>query len=299
MLTKTNITGAKELSPKLEITDELYRSIIHTTPIGYFLSDSESNILDVNDAYCKMIGYSREELLSMTVYDFDIEYNKLQGKDKRTIQSFINSRGNSFEVQHRCKDGQIIDVMVSLKYIDIQSGYYFCFNKDVTEFKKLESEIKKYQENLEELVDDRSKKLTMEIKQRKQAELELQKQLKQRVDFSRALVHELKTPLTSLIPCSEALKSFFNIKQEPQYSYARNIYISANRLSRRVDELLDLAKGEAGTQKLNRRIIDPLKIINETAASINLSSISKDHKIIVEVPRKLSKKKQIETGCLK
>jgi CheY-like chemotaxis protein/anti-sigma regulatory factor (Ser/Thr protein kinase) len=76
------------------------------------------------------------------------------------------------------------------------------------------------------------------------------------------LVHELKTPLTPLIVSSDFLVA--SLHEEPSLSFARNIQLGAANLSKRILELLDMARGEVGVLKLRRKKVAPVALIRNT-----------------------------------
>ena len=90
---------------------------------------------------------------------------------------------------------------------------------------------------------------------------ELEAEIKRRTEFTRSLVHELKTPLTPVLASSELLVE--ELKEEPLQSLAKNINSGAMNLNRRIDELLDLARGEVGLLKLNPQQVDTTKLFQE------------------------------------
>ncbi len=90
----------------------------------------------------------------------------------------------------------------------------------------------------------------------------LEAEIKKRVEFTRALVHELKTPVTPVMASSELLLQ--KLKDEPLYGLAQNINQGANNLNRRIDELLDLARGEVGMLRLNPEPMDPRQLLQRT-----------------------------------
>lgn len=55
---------------KLHASEEKYRRIIETTSEGFFMLDDQMRIIDVNDAYCRLLGYSREDMIGRRPYDF-------------------------------------------------------------------------------------------------------------------------------------------------------------------------------------------------------------------------------------
>jgi PAS domain S-box-containing protein len=264
----------KKKKVSYNIKDQWYKYIIQNATEGFFITDMQSNILDVNDAFCNMSGYSREELLTMGLYDLDARIlnlpdGKKQIEKELQFLKFIDPEPNHFtEVQHRRKDGRVVDISVSMQYIDIMGGIIFHFNRDITESKRIDNEIRMYQTQLEWLVKERTSKLELEIEQRKQTEIELKKlyqsehelgqqiqqQMEQRLWYSRALAHELKTPLTPLLATIDLMVSA-NLK-EPIASYARNIESGAKDLNQKINDLLDIAKSEVESLTLNYSKVD-------------------------------------------
>ncbi len=104
----------------------------------------------------------------------------------------------------------------------------------------------------------------------------LQDEMRVRVDFTRKLIHELKTPLTSLIATSQLL--YDETTGEKYGKLAKYIWDSAENLNRRIDELHDVIRGEIGTLKLNIQrvnISELLKsVIDETSALAQQSDVS-------------------------
>jgi len=102
----------------------------------------------------------------------------------------------------------------------------------------------------------------------KQLRRKLETEIKKRIEFTRALVHEIKTPLTPVLASSDLLLQ--NTKDKILHGLAQNIYQGATNLDSRIDELLDLAKGEIGMLRLSLEPIDPRhllqKIYNEAAS---------------------------------
>ena len=120
---------------------DLHEAVIKNALDGFFILDLKGNILEVNDAACQIDGYSREELLSMKVYDLAIM--KMTSKDYiEYTKEHVETRGASFETQHRRKDGRIIDLTVSSRYLDVGEGIFFSFFRDITEQKRMIQKLK-------------------------------------------------------------------------------------------------------------------------------------------------------------
>jgi len=120
---------------------EEYRTILRTTMDGFWIADIQGRFLDVNDAYCHLIGYSRDELLTMKISD--VEAVEKPKETAQRIQRIMETGGDRFETRHRCKDGGIIDIEVSANYAKIGGGRIFVFLRNITERKRIEEEREK------------------------------------------------------------------------------------------------------------------------------------------------------------
>jgi len=114
---------------------------------------------------------------------------------------------------------------------------------------------------------------------------ELQIEVQRRVEFTRALVHELKTPLTPIMSSSDLLVS--GLTEEPWLSVAQNIQRGAVNLNKRIGELLDLARGEIGMLKLNPRRVDILKLLQHVGSEMSVVASSNGQTLKVELPESL------------
>jgi PAS domain S-box-containing protein len=114
--------------------------ILDMMQYSFLLTDAELNVVDVNPAFCKTIGYTREEVLKMKVTDFDVKFNVNEIKQnlKKTIESGIIQ----FETKNKKKNGVIIDVEVILAEMEIDGQFYFAsFGRDISESKRAEEQI--------------------------------------------------------------------------------------------------------------------------------------------------------------
>ena len=113
---------------------------------GFWVIDREGNLIEVNDAYCAMIGFSRDELLQSHVADLDI--NERREDVHRHIESIRNVGAHRFEARHRCKDGTTIDLEVSATFLEEDGGRVFTFFRDITARKEAERQRDRLEEQL-------------------------------------------------------------------------------------------------------------------------------------------------------
>lgn len=125
------------------------QSILITAMDGYWVTDNRGNFIEVNDAYCKMSGYSKKQLLTMSIAD--VEYIESSKDILERLESVKKKKGVRFESKHKCKDGSIIDVEVSVQYYKSDEEQFVCFIKEITEQKHAEH-VKKVLYNISNAV---------------------------------------------------------------------------------------------------------------------------------------------------
>ena len=128
---------AHEISQR-KLAQELNRSILSTTPDGFWITDRTGNILDVNQAYCQLTGFTPAELIGRKVAD--IEDASSSEEIARHLQNVIKLGQGRYETRHTCKDGRIIDLDVAVSFYPEAGGRFFAFLRDNTERKKLNEE---------------------------------------------------------------------------------------------------------------------------------------------------------------
>jgi PAS domain S-box-containing protein len=129
-----------------------YKTILQTTVDGFWLTDVQGRFLDVNDAYCRLVGYNRDELLKMSIPD--VEAIEKPEEIAARIAKVRKVGGDRFETHHRRKDGTIVDVEVSVNYIELAGGRMCVFVRDITDRKRMGEALKESEEKYRSLVND-------------------------------------------------------------------------------------------------------------------------------------------------
>lgn len=120
-------------------SEEKHRIILATAIDGFYVVDLDTRLLEVNDSYCKMVGYTREELLKMSIPD--IEAIETPEESARHVKNVVEQGYAFFETQHQRKDGKLIDVEISAHYIDVEGGQIVVFVRNITDRKKAEQSL--------------------------------------------------------------------------------------------------------------------------------------------------------------
>ena len=118
---------------------------------GIHVTDINGNVLEANDAFCRMLGYTREEVLQLNVRDWDAQFSndELRARIKASIGS-----SDMFDTVHRRKDGSLLDVEICVNGVVIDDQVYlFASSRDITERKKLQAVQQRYQQVIEAAMD--------------------------------------------------------------------------------------------------------------------------------------------------
>jgi PAS domain S-box-containing protein/putative nucleotidyltransferase with HDIG domain len=96
-------------------------------------------LVEVNEAYCRMSGYSESELLAMRISDLKVEETAV-AIAARMREIKVHGEGR-FESRHRRKDGSFFDIEVSVRYQASEGGRFVSFLRDITEQRQIEQEL--------------------------------------------------------------------------------------------------------------------------------------------------------------
>ena len=136
-----------ELEEILKERNEGYGMVLRTAMDGYWMIGMQGRLLEVNDASCRLLGYSRDELLAKSVSDIDAEASPEEVSAR--IQAIMRTGSGRFEARHRRKDGAVLDVEVSANYLPLHGGRIVTFARDVTERKRMEDALKDSKRSVE------------------------------------------------------------------------------------------------------------------------------------------------------
>ena len=134
--THSDITERRQARAVLNASEARSHTIIQTALSGFWLTDLLGHLLQVNDAYCRMSGYSEKELLRKTIAE--LEANESNSETEAHMQTIMRQGSDRFETRHRRKDGSLFDVEANVQYQAVEGGRMVCFVTDITERKQIE-----------------------------------------------------------------------------------------------------------------------------------------------------------------
>ena len=179
-----------ELNERQQTQQTLAKELLRTQTLfdtsfdGIVIMDKEGNVLDANPRFAEMLGYTPEEILRLTVADWEAQLisEELQQLIK---EAMINNQG-ILETQHQRKDGSIYDVEISYNVVEWEGEILrFCVCRDISLRKQAEEALKRSRDELEEQVQERTQEL-----------LEINNRLQQREREFRTLVENTPDIIT-------------------------------------------------------------------------------------------------------
>lgn len=214
---------------ELKVNEKRFRTIIEKATDAMYLSDFDGNIIDVNENSCRISGYTREELLKLNLSDMDVLYGDLD-KIRELFQQIVSGENYLFETMLRNKDGSSLPVEISASVISLDDKLFIIgFARNLTERKRVEEEIKKLNEELEQRVIQRTAQL-----EAANAELEA---------FSYSVSHDLRAPLRSIDGFSNILLEEYSTTLDEEGNRLLKVIISnANRMGGLIDDLLAFSR---------------------------------------------------------
>jgi PAS domain S-box-containing protein len=238
------IDGRRRAEDTLRQSEERYRSVVDTSPDGIVLSDLQPSFLMCNQQALVLFGYERpDEVLGRSVFEFIAPEE--HARAIATIQQILD-QGSVKEIEYTLmkKDGTRFSAEVSASAIRDASGQpaaLMAIVRDITERKRAE-------DNARRLLHEQAERARLEESTHALAEANRAKS-----EFLAAMSHELRTPLNSIIGFSELLMDETGNELLPteRRRFASNIHGSGQHLLRLVNDILDLAKVEAGRMELH------------------------------------------------
>jgi len=146
-----DITESKKAEAELRLTQF---SVEHAAD-GVFWMDAQGRIIRVNEAACRSLGRSREELLSLSIPDIDPDFPK---EAWEAFWEKIKLCGAmAFETQHRTKEGWVFPVAITANYFEFNGKEYaLAFVRDITKAKRAEEVVRRSETKFRTLFDSTS-----------------------------------------------------------------------------------------------------------------------------------------------
>lgn len=253
-----DITERKLAEEELRASEELFRAFFDNAAVGTSLLEPDGRFLLVNDLYCQIAGYRREELLKMTPDDL------FHPDDRQRYQELLAPFRQGLMSLHRMeqrrirKDGRVIWVQVDVSLIRDSEGRPFRVAgmiQDITARKETEAALAAARQNAEQA----------------KAAAEAANQAKSQ--FLAHMSHELRTPMNSILGMTDL--ALQETRSPAVRDYLQTVKDSADTLLILINEVLDLSRIEAGALLLESTSFRVRSLLDDTLKALALRAFEK------------------------
>jgi PAS domain S-box-containing protein len=136
-----DITERRRAEEALRESEERFRTLVEQAADAFFIHDGKGNFLDVNRRACEGLGYSREELLQLSVKDVDTTYVSRWAEE--LWERMSPDLPVTIQGCHRRRDGSTFPVEVRVSLVEtVANRFFFALARDVTERIRAEETLK-------------------------------------------------------------------------------------------------------------------------------------------------------------
>ncbi len=258
----SDVTGRKKADDALNESEARFRLLFNVgkdfIAVHSIGKDGRvTNFVQVNDAFCKGLGYTREEMLKLSPRDIDApeRLDQLPG----IIEKLLKEKHVLFETEHMAKDGRRIPVEISAVLFQTEDGQFaLSVARDITERRALESERTK-------LTNAKSK-------------------------FTSTVSHELRSPLATIKEATNlVLEGMVGPVTPEQKDILGTAKENVDRLGRLINNVLVYQKMEAGKMGYDLQENDLNELIREAHRSAALFAGNRNADLVMELGKDLPK----------
>ena len=253
-------------------TKEL-QSLIYTTNTPIFGIDTEGNINEWNKAAEELTHYIKDEVYGRNLVEVYItEEHKDSVKD--VLQDALQGKETSnYEFPLYSKEGSRRIILLNAtprRDIDGNITGVIGIGQDITQIDISRKQLAQERKSLQIKVEERTKELEKSLVRIKDSNLQLENINRHKSEFISSMSHELRTPLNGIIGIADLLhEQLFGELNTKQLSYTEQIVKSADHLLSLINDILDMAKIDAGSMDLTTERIDIKEWIRNTVGIMN------------------------------
>ncbi len=233
----------EERTRQLALESGKHRTLLQTASDGIHVMDERGDLIEFNEAFARMLGYTPEEVSRLNIADWDVAIPK---ERLLAVLGDLIQSPTTFETRHRRKDGSTFDVEINATGLRLEGRpYLYASARDISERKRLEE----------------ASRLLVEQLQRTNAELE---------QFAFVASHDLRAPLRAIESLSEWIEEDLAGKLSTEsVEHLRLLRGRVRRMNALLNDLLQYARaGRAGTELSE---VDTNVLVAEIADSLALS----------------------------
>ncbi|MEN8223120.1 MAG: PAS domain S-box protein [Acidobacteriota bacterium] len=259
----------------LKVSEARFRTLFENSPDAIFVEDLSGNVLDVNKAATNLHGMKKNEMIGMNV--IDLVPPQVKHKVRMEFPAQANSGADRIESFSWKADGSVIPVEISISRIEYLDEPALLLNvRDISDRVNADRKLKEYQENLEKIIQERTKELNekntllkKEISDREKMETKLLQAQKMEAigQLAGGVAHDFNNILTIIKGYSEIVLKKIN-RDNTLYKNVEQIKLASDLAESLTNQLLAFSRQQImesqlvnlnelipGVQKMMERLI--------------------------------------------
>jgi len=303
-----DITPLKIITEKLQESQEIFKTIFNSSPLIKFFVEKGTNIIkDVNDTFIQVFN-TKQNIISKRVDELSLWCNT---SDYLSIIDKFNRNGfvRNFETIMKLPNGEVRNILVFCDLIIIRGSEHLIFSLlDITERKIAEDKLKEINNELEQIVTNRTEELNKALQELSNSNYELQllnQQMQQdaekiirlneelqdaiasRDKFFSIIAHDLKNPFLTLLNNSEMLMRYYDrIDEHKKIELITNIKQASQSTYNLLENLLQWSRAQMGHLQVHLELHDITEIAYKVISLVHPLAQNKNIQIVNSIPEK-------------
>ncbi|HEX2845464.1 MAG TPA: PAS domain-containing sensor histidine kinase [Chitinophagaceae bacterium] len=283
MVVIDKIDQLKQSELKIAQDKQRFMALLEHASMGILETNQRGEIIDINLSALKLFGYEKKEVLNKKIEMLiPARFHSKHEEHRNQYLHHPNNRpmGLGMDLFAVKKSGEEFPVEVSLtNYMLNDESYVVAFISDITIRKKNEVEIKKLNDELEEIVELRTRELKYAIRQLEISREELYRSLEKEKELSELksrfvsmASHEFRTPLSTVLSSAYLLEQYTTgADSTKQQKHIQRIVSSVNMLTDILNDFLSVGKIEEGKIHVKYQKFDIYKLMLSAIDEIRVS----------------------------
>ncbi|MEJ5245662.1 MAG: PAS domain S-box protein [Bacteroidota bacterium] len=303
-----DITPLKIITEKLQESQEIFKTIFHSSPLIKFLVEKGTNIVkDINETFIQVFNLN-QNVIRERVDELSFWCNP---SDYYTIVDKLNRDGfvRNFETIMKLPNGEVRNILVFCELIIIRGTEHLVFSLlDITERKIAEDKLREINNELEQIIENRTEELNKALQNLSNSNYELQllnQQMQQdaekiirlneelqdaiasRDKFFSIIAHDLKNPFLTLLNNSEMLIRYYDrINETKKIELITNMKQASQSTYNLLENLLQWSRAQMGHLQVHSELLDITEIAHKVVSLVHPLAQNKNIQIVNSIPEK-------------
>ncbi|WP_425617019.1 response regulator [Anatilimnocola sp. NA78] len=252
-----DVTQRMRAEEQLRASDAKLRKLVQSSIMGVIVADFAGHVLEANDAFLAMLGYTREELDKGQLRWDQLTPPEFRAGDERAMATLLEHEDcPSWEKEFFHKAGHRVPVLIGVTMLSHAKQECICFALDITSQKQTERDLKL----AKELADQASRAKSQ---------------------FLANMSHEVRTPMNAVIGLTELVLN--TPLESQQREYLQLVLQSGEGLLSVINDVLDFSKVESGHVQLDLQPTNLRECLGDALKSLAVRAHGKQLELLLDI----------------